>query len=70
MAPLCEYEVKWLRECAGETQTDLIAGAAMWEALGSLRRAGLVSALNDGQCDRYEETPAGREYLAQLPSDA
>jgi hypothetical protein len=57
---LCDYELKVLRECAGERVPGLSWGTAMGAALESLSGNGLVERIGT----RYEATKKGRVQLA------
>ncbi len=59
-AGLCEFELKVLRECAGEPQPDLSWGAAMSAALETLKSRGLV----ERSRRFYVATEAGLKQLA------
>lgn len=63
---ITQYEVKVLREAAGRPQPDLVAGAALWAALGVLRGLGLVRAEPENGALVYRVTQAGLEYLAEV----
>ena len=65
MPKLCEFELKVLREAAGQPQSDLVDGAALWAALGFLRRARLVDLVTEDLTLVYRATPAGLALLAE-----
>ncbi len=60
-----DYEMKLLRHLNGAEEPDLIWGAAMSEALGSLKGAGFVKMENAGQGTlAYVITDKGRVVLS------
>jgi hypothetical protein len=56
---LCDYEMKVLRECAGERVPGLSWGAAMGAALDALSGNGLIERVGI----RYEATKKGRVHV-------
>jgi hypothetical protein len=63
MSDLCAYELKVLRECAGQPQPDLQWGAAMSAALGFLKGAGYVTTVHADGVIKYVATDRGTQYL-------
>ncbi len=59
---LCEFEVKVLRMCAGESVPGMAWGAAMGASLEALEGARLIARTRGV----YTATDAGRLYLADM----
>lgn len=73
MTDLSDYELRVLRQMATGGDADLICGAAMWVAMESLERRGMlgrtVKATPDGAHVLYSPTEAGRALVRACALD-
>jgi hypothetical protein len=60
MTDLSDYELRVLRQMVKGGDEDLICGAAMWTALESMLRVGLVRKTAEQGGIAYDATEAGR----------
>ena len=63
MTDLSPYELRVLRQMATGGDEDLICGAAMWTAMESLERRGLVEITGPKPNLVYEATKTGRALV-------